>query len=168
MANTNSSELRSAPKRRARKTKGSDTDRSVLHQIDELQSMSLKELQTKWRNLFGAEPPNLGRKHLIRRLAYRIQELVYGGLSSKAKRQLKELANTSDTKKSKAGNLQVGTRLIREWRGNEYEVIVQTDGFLLDGKNYRSLSAVARVITGTHRNGRRFFGLASAGKRGAP
>ena len=143
-------------------------DESVIKQIDELQNMPMQSLRTKWKHLFGTDSGRLGRAYLIRRLAYRIQELVYGGLSQEARKRLKELAE--EPKKNKLTkpeltNLQVGTRLLREWHGVQYEVIVKEDGFQYDGKLYRSLSAVARSITGRHCGGRRFFGLQPGEKR---
>jgi len=146
-------------------------DKGVVRQINDLQRMSMGELRKKWSDLFGSEPGRLGRNYLIRRLAYRIQEIIHGGLSRDAKQRLVELHQNPDGQKKKAKrevtNLQVGTRLIRDWRGERYEVIVDRDGFTYNGKAYRSLSAVARAITGTHRGGRRFFGLEPAEKRGS-
>ncbi|MEZ6094376.1 MAG: DUF2924 domain-containing protein [Pirellulaceae bacterium] len=145
-------------------------DRSVVRQINDLQRMSMPELRKKWKDLFGTEAGRLGRNYLIRRLAYRIQEIIYGGLSREAKRRLTEIHQNPDSKrrptKREITNLQIGTRLIREWHGERYEVVVDREGFVFDGKTYRSLSAVARAITGTHRGGRRFFGLEPADKRG--
>ena len=108
----------------------------------------------------------MGRQYLVRRIAYRIQELVHGGLSRDARRRLNDLASGPKKKKQTTTNLQVGTRLIREWHGNKYEVVVKQDGFVYNGKTYRSLSAVARAITGKHKGGRRFFGLEPGEKRG--
>ena len=104
---------------------------SLVRQIDELQRMSARELRKKWKDLFGSDPGQLGSQYLIRRLAYRIQELVYGGLSREARGQLKELAqdNNCKTKTSQVTNLQVGTRLVREWHGQKYETIVQENGY---------------------------------------
>ena len=143
-------------------------DSSVIKQIDQLNQMSMRELRKKWQDLFGTDSGRLGRAYLIRRLAYRIQELTYGGLSQEARRKLKQLAENPKKKKPtkpEITNLQVGTRLLREWHGEQYEVIVKEDGFLYDGKLYRSLSAVARAITGRHCGGRRFFGLQPVEKR---
>ena len=147
---------------------GSAKDSSVIKQIDQLNQMSMRELRKKWQDLFGTDSGRLGRAYLIRRLAYRIQELTYGGLSQEARRKLKQLAEDPKKKKPtkpEITNLQVGTRLLREWHGEQYEVIVKEDGFLYDGKLYRSLSAVARAITGRHCGGRRFFGLQPGEKR---
>jgi hypothetical protein len=150
--------------------RGDSEHRSVLKQIDELNQMSTEQLRKRWTDLFGNEPPRVGRGYLVRRLAYRIQELVYGGLSQEAKRKLASIAESSNgsTKpagRRQGGNLQPGTRLLRDWHGVRYEVTVQEDGFLYDGKKYRSLSAVARAITGSYWSGNRFFGLTPGSKK---
>ena len=97
-------------------------------------------------------------------------ELVYGGLSQEAKRKLTAIADSTNgsTKpagRRQGGNLKPGTRLLRDWHGVRYEVTVQEDGFLYDGKKYRSLSAVARAITGSYWSGNRFFGLTPGSKK---
>ena len=141
---------------------------SVLSQIDALNRMSMDQLRKRWSDLFGTDSGRLGRSYLVRRLAYRIQELVFGGLSREARRRLQELAadasgaNPPKPCRRQAASLQTGTRLLRDWHGERYEVIVQDDGFLHDGKKYRSLSAVARAITGSYWSGNRFFGLSPA------
>ncbi len=149
------------------KTKPAALNNSVIKQIDQLNQMSTRDLYKKWKDLFGTDPGQLGRAYMIRRLAYRIQELVHGGLSRAARKQFKELVQGSEraASKSQPTNLQVGIRLLREWHGQNYEVVVQRDGFLFKGKTYRSLSAVARAITGRHCGGRRFFGLNPSEKR---
>ena len=154
----------------ATKTKLAALNNSVIKQIDHLNQMSTRDLHKKWMDLFGTDPGQLGRAYMIRRLAYRIQELVHGGLSRTARKRLKEFVQgtATTTRKSQLTNLQVGTRLLREWHGQKYEVVVQSDGFLFNGKTYRSLSAVARAITGRHCGGRRFFGLKPSEKRGSP
>ncbi len=145
--------------------------KSVLRQIDELNRMSMKELRKRWCDLFGTDPGRFGRNYLIRRLAYRIQELVYGGLSREARQTLAEIADNANGRahkapgKRQAKNLKPGTRLLRDWHGERYEVIVQEDGFLYDGKKYRSLTGVARAITGTQTSGNRFFGLATTPRK---
>ena len=153
------------------KARGDGQQKSVLKQIDELNRMSMEQLREKWEDLFGTDPGRLGRNYLIRRLAYRIQELVYGGLSREARQKLAEIADGDEAKSKKpprkrqVANLQPGTRLLRDWHGERYEVIVQEDGFLYDGKKYRSLSAVARAITGSYWSGNRFFGLTPNSKK---
>lgn len=154
----------------ARKNTIDEADRSVIRQIDELQRMSLPALRKKWSDLFGRDPGKLTKQYLVRRLAYRVQELIYGGLSRESRDQLKAWAETPEKMQKKPlrekADLQPGTRLLRDWHGKRHEVIVQTDGFQFKGKTYRSLSAVARAITGRHCGGRRFFGLQPSGTKG--
>ena len=152
------------------KARGNGQQNSVLKQIDELNRMSMDQLRKRWNDLLGTEPGRMGRSYMIRRLAYRIQELVYGGLSREARQKLAAIADGADDdskapRKRQSTSLQPGTRLLRDWRGHRYEVIVQEDGFLHDGKKYRSLSAVARAITGSYWSGNRFFGLTPNSKK---
>jgi len=141
--------------------------KTVLRQIDELNRMSMAELRKRWADLLGTDPGRLGRTYLIRRLAYRVQELAYGGLSQEARQQLKALADgpTATHGARQKANLSPGTRLLREWHGDRYEVVVEVGGFRYAGKLYRSLSAVARAITGSHWGGNRFFGLMPVARR---
>ncbi len=109
----------------------------------------------------------------MRRLAYRIQELAFGGLADETKTRLRQVAKEHPLsggrkrrdRRVRRRNVPVaGTRLIREWQGRRYEVTVLRDGFEFEGRRYRSLTAVARAITGTYHSGPRFFGLQPAGK----
>lgn len=144
-------------------------EKTVLRQIDELNRMSAQQLRQRWANLFGGDASRFSRPYMIRRLAYRIQELAYGGLSREAKTTLKNLADGKPaqptSRKRQNVNLQPGTRLLREWHGERYEVVVEPDGFRYNGKRYRSLSAVARAITGAYWSGHRFFGLTKPAKK---
>jgi hypothetical protein len=144
---------------------------SVLRQLAALQNMSTEELKEKWRDLYGNEPPNFKKSFLQKRLAYRIQELFYGGISVKSQQKLSEAAGndplcTLGQKNAammntfrKTGRIAPGTRFVREWNDKRYEVIAREKGFEYKGKIYRSLSAIATEITGTRWNGRMFFGL---------
>ena len=139
---------------------------SAIRQVADLQTMPLEELRERWKALFGSDPPAYRKAHLVKRLAYRIQELAFGGLSEETKQQLRAIAREHDgasgvlrrRNPSKAGPLP-GTRLVREWQGERHEATVTRDGFECRGKPYRSLSAIARTITGTPWNGPAFFGL---------
>ena len=130
-----------------------------------LKTATTPELKAQWRDLFDSEPPPFNRRYLESRLAYRIQELAYGGLKPETVRRLERLGEEldgGDRKKSRirADTMPIaGTRLIREWQGVEYVVTVTADGFDWQGRPYRSLSAIARAITGTRWNGWAFFGL---------
>jgi hypothetical protein len=148
-------------------------DKTVLAQIDELNRMPVDQLRKRWTDLMGTDPGRLGRQYLMRRLAYRIQELAYGGLSKEARKQLDAVADGRPVKAATARRnarsvLSVGTRLLREWHGERYEVVVEADGYRYGGKVYRSLTAAARAITGSHMSGHRFFGIQANPKRGQP
>ena len=130
-----------------------------------LKTATTLELKAQWRDLFDSAPPPFNRRYLESRLAYRIQELAYGGLKPETIRRLERLGEEldgGDRNKSRvrADTMPItGTRLLREWQGVEHVVTVTADGFEWQGRPYRSLSAIARAITGTRWNGWVFFGL---------
>jgi hypothetical protein len=141
---------------------------AILTQVAELPTLPTPKLKAMWRELTGTEPPPYNRTFLVKRLAYRIQELAFGGLSVQAERRLDDLVDELDGKKKpKAKDMTapiVGTKLFREWQGVMQEVTALADGFEWQGRRYQSLSAVARAITGTRWNGPLFFGLRKHGK----
>ena len=147
-----------SPERR----KGSRARHSVLRQLATLETMTMEQLHEQWRDLYGGEPPRYKRQFLIKRLAYRVQELFYGGLSAAAKTHLTQVAQVNgrvtDSPQGKADILP-GTRFVRIWKARRHEVLAHENGFEYEGRMFRSLSAVAREITGTRWNGRLFFGL---------
>jgi hypothetical protein len=131
-----------------------------------LKTTPTPDLKKQWRDLFDSEPPLFNRRYLESRLAYRIQELAYGGLKPETIRRLERLGEELDGGDKKKRGLRLdrdrpitGTRLLREWQGVEYVVTVTADGFEWQGRPYKSLSAIARAITGTRWNGWVFFGL---------
>ena len=138
---------------------------TTLTRLAGLKAMSVGDLKAEWQALFNAPAPNNSRGFLEGRLAYRIQELTYGGPDRETRRMLDLLADEVDgtlTRKAQIAdprNPVVGTKLIREWDGTAHTVTVLKDGFELSGRRYKSLSAIARSITGTRWNGYRFFGL---------
>lgn len=140
-----------------------NTRNSVLRQLNALQKMTIHELKEKWRDIYGFDPPNLGNLFMLKRLAFRIQELYYGGLSKKASDKLQQCMQSVQTAKlgmaseAVSKKLLTGARFIREWHGERYEVVVRDDGFEYNGQIYRSLSAIAQKITGTKWNGLKFF-----------
>jgi len=153
---------------------------STLRQIAELETLPAGQLEDRWRALFGSDPPACQRRFLVKRLAYRIQELAYGGLSEAARTRMEEIAQEAgfDEEASLPGRGRrasarkrelpvAGTRLVRLWDDRRYEVTVTVTGFEFEGRPYRSLSAIANTITGGHWNGRVFFGLGTAAKEGA-
>jgi len=155
------------PKPQALPRPGEDdkTDGTVLAQLAALQRLSVNELKVKWEDFFASAAPNNSRAFLEVRIAGRIQELTYGGLSRDTRRALDLLADEVEGKISRKGmaddarNPLPGTKLVREWDGIEHSVTVLHDGYDLSGKKFKSLSAVAKAITGTNWNGFRFFGL---------
>jgi hypothetical protein len=141
---------------------------SVLARLAALKTTPMPDLKKQWRDLFETEPPPYNRTFLETRLAYRIQELAYGGLKPQTRDRLKALAEQLDEgtakRRQRRGNDRpvAGTQLIREWQGVEHVVTVVVDSFEYEGRRYRSLSSVARAITGTQWNGPLFFGLRAA------
>jgi len=137
----------------------------VLARLAALKTTPMPDLKKQWRDLFETEPPPYNRTFLETRLAYRIQELAYGGLKPQTRVRLAALAEqlgeekTSRLKRGNGDRPVAGTQLIREWQGVEHVVTVVADGFEYEGRRYRSLSSVARAITGTQWNGPLFFGL---------
>ena len=140
-------------------------DQTVLSRLAALKILSVKELKAEWEKLVGTSAPNNSRAFLELRIAYRIQELTYGGPDRETLRMLDLLAdeveghNRRKHQIADPRNPVVGTKLIREWDGVEHTVTVLKDGFDWNGCRFKSLSAVAREITGTRWNGYRFFGL---------
>jgi len=130
-----------------------------------LKTTPTADLKEQWKDLFGTEPHSFNRSYLESRLAYRIQELAYGGLRPETIRRLERLGEQLDggdiaTRRIRADVRPIaGTRLIREFQAVEHVVTVTADGFDWQGRPYKSLSAIARAITGTRWNGWVFFGL---------
>ena len=141
------------------------TDGAVLTQLAAMHRLSVNELRAKWEALFGTPAPNNARAFLELRIGYRIQELTYGGLTRETRLVLDLLADEVEGKLCRKHmavdprNPVTGTRLVREWDGVEHTVTVLRDGYEWQGRKFRSLSAVAKAITGTNWNGFRFFGM---------
>jgi hypothetical protein len=132
--------------------------------LSRLPELDLSELRQHWRALYKADAsPHLSRELLLRAVAYRMQEVDLGGLRPQWQRQLRQVAQ--QLKQTGAANtrpraeLKAGTRLVREWQGRTYDVLVLDGGFSWQDTHYRSLSALARKITGTAWSGPLFFGL---------
>ena len=131
-------------------------------QIAQLSKLSDKALKERWRALFGDRPiPRVGRGLMIMAMAYRLQEKAYGGLKPSAERILHRIVDEHSDKQRLPATRAVGTGtvLIREWRGVRHRVTVDQQGVVYRDHCYRSLSEVARAITGTRWSGPRFFGL---------
>ena len=143
---------------------------SVLKKVAELNDMDLSQLKDRWRELFDSEPPSYGRTMMTKRLAYRIQELAYGGLPGEVRDEVNRILHSAGYDdigrkghvKKQSGPVP-GTLLIREWKDGRHEVSALENGFEYRGRRFRSLSAVAFHITGTKWNGPAFFGLRDNG-----
>ena len=132
--------------------------------LSRLPELDLGALRQEWRALYKAEAsPHLNRELLVRAVAYRMQELALGGLRPEPRRQLLRIAQqfkeTGAANTPRRPELKPGTRLVREWQGRTYEVLVLDGGFSWQDTQHRSLSALARKITGTAWSGPLFFGL---------
>jgi hypothetical protein len=164
------SALKKKPEAEPVRMNAGPNDASVVAQLTALRKMSVVELKQRWEALFGTPAPNNSRSYLEVRLGNRIQELMLGGLSRDTRRVLDLLVKELEGKNTRKAIMTdprkpiPGTRLLREWDGAEHSVTVLRDGFDWQGRKFKSLSAVARAITGTQWNGYRFFGLREAGR----
>ena len=163
---------RSASPHASDRAPGSD----VADRLARLETLDLSAMRQEWRRLNRAEPPRLSRDLMTRALAYRIQEIAFGGLSKATLRRLASLAAEFESDGRIATpaqpRIKPGARLIREWHGRTHAVVVTEEGFEFEGKRYRSLTSIAREITGAAWSGPRFFGLArtanASGRNDAP
>jgi hypothetical protein len=138
-------------------------------EIARLSDLGHDELRKRWKLLFGRPAPkSLRRKFMARAVAYQMQVATYGGLSAATRRRLREIAMAvrNGDRNGVLGGVQIkpGTQLIRQWQNTTHTVMVLDDGFALDGRTYKSLSAVAKAITGTNWNGYAFFGIKRAAR----
>jgi hypothetical protein len=161
-------------------------DTNVGKELAALQRLTVKELRTRYAEVFGEATNANNRAWLVKRLAWRLQALAEGDLSDRARRRAGELASDADLRMNPPKALPAvpaserttahvlafkpddrlpppGTVLTREYKGRTFQVRVLADGFEYDGQVYRSLSAVAKAITGSHCNGYLFFRLGDKG-----
>ena len=146
----------------------------VIAQIEALRGMTVGQLRLKWRQLYGEDTRSGNRDYLWRRLAWRVQELAYGGLSERAQARIKELGEELRMLPSRRWQVPAaqsqgpvrdrripkpGVVLSRRYHGQEIRVTVLDDGFEWNGRRFKSLSALAREVTGQRWNGLLFFGL---------
>lgn len=141
----------------------------VAARLCTLDLLDAAALRAEWRRLYRVAPPKrVGRDLLRLAVAWKIQEQAYGGLGSPTRRRLAELARAlerdGDVTRNRVARLRPGVKLVREWRGETHTVIVHDDGFEWRGRRWRSLSLIARLITGVQWSGPRFFGLAGPGR----
>ena len=153
---------------------------NIEKELAAMRRMTVSELKRKFAEVHGEQPRGRNRQWLIKRIAWRLQANEEGGLSERALRRAAELANVADLRltaprKPKHGRSanpdrprpvsldprlpMPGTAITRKYKGETYHVTILSDGFQFEGERYKSLSAVAQAITGTHWNGYHFFGL---------
>lgn len=156
----------------------------IAKEVAALEKMTVGELHDRYVEVFGETVRSRHRRYLIRRIAWRLQANAEGGLSERARRRAEELADIADVRvtppkgttparsdgAATTARLRVatdprlpppGTTITRKYKDGTLLVTVLADGFEFDGQRYRSLTAVAKAITGSHMNGFRFFGLES-------
>jgi len=148
---------------------GAFADQKISAQLAELTTLGLPSLRSEWRRLLRREPPRLSRDQMMRVIAYRIQEIAFGGLPIAVERRLAKLTDAFESQgriiAPPLPKVKPGARLVREWRGRTHVVSVVDGGFEYGGKTFPSLTAIAVEITGAHWSGPRFFGLVR--RRGA-
>ena len=156
--------MRTAPKMPAQPV----SPETIAAELSRLSCLPLSELRAAWRAEFRREPPKgLWRDLLLRTLAWRIQEKAFGG-HDRATLKLLESYGQKRAGDQRCQRLKPGTALVREFGGSHHTVTIVPEGFLWQEKTYSSLSAIAKIITGTNWNGPRFFGLREdQGKKGA-
>lgn len=170
-------EARVASTRRTKRTGERERVKSITQRLTALGEMSPKELREEYLAVFGEPTRTRNRRWLIKKIAWRIQAEAEGGLTARAKERAEELGATArvrwnrppeeDSHERDPRLPRPGTILRRPYKGATYEVTVLRDGFEYEGREFRSLSAVALEITGTVWNGLLFFGLKKRGKAAA-
>jgi hypothetical protein len=156
---------------------------NLTREVAALRKMNLRELRGRYAEAFGETTNANNRAWLVKRIAWRLQALAEGDLSDRARRRADELANEADLRLSPPKAIDApattdrrrilplaahrgdplpppGAQIVREYRGQTLRVTVLPDGFEFEGERYKSLSAVAKAVTGQHINGRAFFGVA--------
>lgn len=153
---------------------------NVTEKILEIERMPMASLLDKYAELYGERTPSRNRTHLVRKIAWRVQALAYGDLTERARKRAAELAKDADVRVAPPRSVKyattpgittvapmphdprvppVGTAIQREYRGQRIRVVVLADGFEFNGQYHRTLTSVARAVTGSHINGFRFFRL---------
>ncbi len=137
-------------------------DLTIVKQIIELQNKSIKELDELWHKLFDHPPAVCSKAHMIGKLAYKIQELAYGGVDEQTEAKIR--AAERDVNRPKKTLVKkyipmIGTKIMKNYKGKTHEILVVNDGFAYEGAVYGSLSAIAQKITGTKWNGLKFFNI---------
>ena len=132
----------------------------VEAEVDALHHLARPDLADRWEESFGTSPPKgISARLMVLALAYSIQAKSCGGLKPGLRRHLEDPAGDGGPIQQASATISPGTRLVREWNGVTHAVDVTEDGYLWNDRHHRSLSAIARAITGARWSGPRFFGL---------
>lgn len=135
----------------------------LAKQLAQLEAISPAQLRACWRDSYRKQAPDIGPDLLRRSISWKLQSRVHGKLPVSTKREIDKmivrLEKGGEVAKRSNIALKTGTRLVREWRGKSYHILVCDNGFEYDGRRYDSLSHIAGHITGAHWSGPRFFGL---------
>ena len=139
---------------------------SLAASLEPLTSLNLQQLREEWANHYRSEAPSVMSPELLQRaIGFKIQAKALGGLNRPTQLRLSALKSILAKGNESAGErtsptLKSGTKFLREWQGTVVEVLALDDGrFAYDGKTYRSLTSIARQVTGVHQSGPKFFGL---------
>jgi hypothetical protein len=157
-----------------RLTPGTEIERKLLEQLKQLELSTIPELKLKWRELKGQEPPQFSKRSFLTQvIAWELQAKAFGGIDPLLHRLLLgfgsgQSPSTSGDVDPPAQKLGSGVKLIRTWRGEIHQVIVTDEGFFWKDKTFKSLSIIAREITGTQWSGPVFFGLKKTKSKSAP
>jgi hypothetical protein len=164
MTSTGASAAGFDPARDASSLSGTSASEGVASRLQALEQMDYAALRFEWRRLYRADPPKrVARDLLMLGVGWKIQEQAYGGLGTATRRRLANLVTTiergGNIARDRIARLKPGAKLVRDWRGGTHTVTVVDDGFEWRGRRWRSLSMIAREITGVRWSGPRFFGL---------
>lgn len=141
------------------------TGLTIQVEIGSLADLDLALLRSRWLGLYACEAPaRMSRELLIQAIAFRLQENAFGGLSTATRTAIADARGATRMERARIDrSAKAGTRFIREWQGRTVEAVADgSGGYLYHGCTYRSLSAIARKITGTRWSGPAFFGLTAA------
>jgi hypothetical protein len=152
-----------ASARASRSSQRGNFETTLTDEVDALARLSRSDLVSRWKSILRSDPPkNLGQALLLRVLAYELQAKQLGGLRTSLRRAIAQRASGEGGQSKLAAatiSLKPGTRLLRDWNGTTHVVDVTDAGYVWNGKSHRSLSAIAREITGARWSGPRFFGI---------
>ncbi len=167
-----------AKARPARRSTSTSKKLNIAAEVAKLERMTPRELRDKYAEVFDEESRSGNKRWLIKRIAWRLQANAEGDLSERARQRALELADDSDLRVRPPAQPKLrpaneipaarelpndGTELTRQYKGRLVRVRVLDDGFQYEGEHYRTLSAVALAVTGSHTSGPKFFGVAKKG-----